>query len=525
MPSLPLHGLLFPPRKPQFPWKDTACRSGKWLRSRSERGGPILSRTLSKPLFSRMLMATCIGLLIAGGSIGIGIGNAKEYVVGPGGMLSEIQEVPWESLEPGDVVSIQYREEPYRSKWVLCCRGTEARPIVVRGIPGPDGQLPVIDGRDAVTRPQLNYWNEVRGILKIGGANRPADRMPAHLVVESLEFRSARPPYQFTGRSGIGEYSKNAAAIFIEKGEHITIRNCTLRDCGNGLFSARDSSQVLVERCRILENGIEGSIYEHNNYTNSQGLTFQFNFFGPLRDGAPGNNLKDRSSGLVVRYNWIEGGNRALDLVDSQLHAEPEGMGAAPTFVYGNVLIQRAEPGNNQIVHYGGDSQRGEQYRRGILHFYHNTVVSERPGRTVLIRLSSSDQRADCRNNIVWTTAPGRQLAILTGGGTVELGANWLKEGWQSSFSPEQGTVRRTGRILTGSTPGFVDSANRDYRLMTESPCVGVGGVLHADAVDLHPPDYQYRPHARGTRRSASEALALGALEAVSDATTDERTP
>ena len=34
-----------------------------------------------------------------------------------------------------------------------------------------DRRLPVIDGRDAVTRTALNYWNESRGVIKVGGAS------------------------------------------------------------------------------------------------------------------------------------------------------------------------------------------------------------------------------------------------------------------------------------------------------------------------------------------------------------------
>jgi hypothetical protein len=210
------------------------------------------------------------------------------YEVGPAKPFEAVGEVPWEALEPGDMVLIHHRPEPYREKWVICRAGTEQRPITVRGVPGPDGQLPVIDGRDAVTRPELNFWNEARSIIKIGGANRPPDTLPEHIIVENLEVRSARPGFTFTGRAGVPEtYASNAAPIFIEKGRHITLRNCVLHDSGNGLFIASGASEVLAEGCHIYGNGIEGSIYEHNSYTQASGLTFQFNRYGRLREGLP----------------------------------------------------------------------------------------------------------------------------------------------------------------------------------------------------------------------------------------------
>ena len=189
--------------------------------------------------------------------------------------------------------------------------------------PGPAGPTPVIDGNGATTRSSLNYWNEVRGLLKIGGSNVPADTTPQYIVIESLEFRSARPPYTFTSANGTTQsYVNNAASIYVEKGQHITIRNCVIDDSGNGLFigslADQPSRDFLIEGNTIYDNGNAGSAYEHNNYSAAIGIVFQYNHFGPLRAGTSGNNLKDRSAGLVVRYNWIEGGNRQLDLVDAE---------------------------------------------------------------------------------------------------------------------------------------------------------------------------------------------------------------
>ena len=142
-------------------------------------------------------------------------------------------------------------------------------------------------------------------------------------------------------------------------------------------------------------------------------LTFQYNRYGSLREGCRGNNLKDRSAGLVVRYNWIEGGNRQLDLVDaggnSPLQKDPRYREA---YVYGNILIEPDGAGNNQIVHYGGDSRNSDSYRKGTLYFYNNTVVSTRSGNTTLLRLSTNDERAECWNNVVYVTADGSRLAM-----------------------------------------------------------------------------------------------------------------
>ncbi|MBI3696064.1 MAG: right-handed parallel beta-helix repeat-containing protein, partial [Acidobacteria bacterium] len=247
---------------------------------------------------------------------------ATVYEVGPGKPLAAISQVPWATLEPGDTVLIYPRPEPYKEKWVICRQGTADGPITVRGIPGENGELPVIDGSAATTPAGLNYWNEARGVIKIGGANNPPDTTPRYITIENLDIRSARPPYTFTGRAGVPEtYALNGAALYIEKGENITLRGLTLHDSGNGLFIGSSNENVtrdiLVDANYIYDNGNLGSGFEHNSYTAALGITFQYNRYGPLRAGALGNSLKDRSAGLVVRYNWIESGNRQLDLVDA----------------------------------------------------------------------------------------------------------------------------------------------------------------------------------------------------------------
>ncbi len=446
-------------------------------------------------------------------------GVAADFQVGPGpGMLANIGDVPWESLAPGDRVLIHWRAEPYREKWVICRRGTAAEPIVVSGVPGPGGELPVIDGRDATTRPALSYWNEVRGVVKIGGASVPPDTLPAHIVIENLDIRSGRPPFSFTNDSGgVESYASNAASIYVEKAEQLTIRNCALHDSGNGLFiGAFDGAtqDILIEGNHIFDNGIENSYYEHNTYTAAIHITYQFNRMGRLRQDCGGNNLKDRSAGLVVRYNWIEDGNRQLDLVDAEDSAvlvnHPD---YRRTFVYGNVLVEADGEGNSQIIHYGGDSGTLSDYRKGTLHFFHNTVVSTRSGNTTLMRLSTNDEHADVRDNVVFTTASGSHLALLNTSGVMDLLDNWLPSGWVTSHSSFDGTLIDHGTNSEGTDPGFTDPANQDFSPAPGSSLIDAGGPLHPETVPDHLPRWQYVPHQRGSLRPEDGARDLGAFE------------
>jgi hypothetical protein len=433
------------------------------------------------------------------------------YEVGPGKTYANVGDVPWESMKAGDQVLIHWREQPYQEKWVIAVKGTEEQPFVVRGVPSPNGDLPIIDGRDATTRSKISFWSEGRGVIKIGGASSPSVDVPTWIVLENLDIRSGRAPYRYTGRSGLTSYPNNGASVFVENGQNVTLRNLILRDSGNGLFVSYASRNVLVEGCWIYDNGIEGSIYEHNAYTAAIGMVYQFNYFGPLRTNCSGNNLKDRSAGTVVRYNWIESGNRQLDLVDAEdsmdLVNDPS---YGKTFVYGNILIEPEGAGNSQIVHYGGDSGNESIYRKGTLYFYNNTVVSTRTSNTTLFRLSTNGETCDCRNNIVYVTALGSRLALLDSSGVLHIRNNWFKSGWRNSSSTLTGTVYNEGGILSGESPGFVNVASQDYRLASQSVCLDAGTSLHPDAMEVL---RQYVKHRTSELRPSDAPLDVGAFE------------
>ena len=444
------------------------------------------------------------------------LASAATYEVGAGKPYATPSAVPWESLQPGDLVLIYWQATPYRDKWVICRQGTAAAPIVVRGVPGPAGERPVIDGNGAVTRLALDYWGETRAVIKIGGASIPADTMPKYIVVEGLDIRSGRPPYAFTDDAGANaSYVNNAAAVWIEKGENITIRNNILHDSGNGLFvsSAEPniSRTILIEANYIYDNGNVGSIYEHNTYAEALGITYQLNRFGPLRAGAGGNNLKDRSAGLVVRYNWIEGGNRQLDLVETDSATIQGDPSYRTTHVYGNVLIEPDAAGNRQITHYGGDNGTTSKYRKGTLHFYQNTLVSTRTDRTTLFRLSTNDEHADARNNIFYPAAhTGSNLSLLDDTGILNLTHNWFKAGYVGGFSVVSGAITDDGTSVIGNSPGFISEASQDFRLTQTSDAVNEGTVLASGAL---PVVSEYVKHLGGQARPNDGVSDLGAFE------------
>lgn len=445
---------------------------------------------------------------------------ATDYHVGPSQALSAIADVPWSTLQAGDKVYIHWKSTAYNEKWVINREGTAANRIEVIGISGPSGQKPIINGNGATTPTVLSYWNENRGVIKIGGSSVPSDGIPSYITIENLEIRSGRPPYSFTDDNGnAGSYVNNAAAIYIEKGQHIIIRNCTLRDCGNGIFIGAydgDTQEILIEKNHIYDNGNSSSIYEHNTYTAGINITYQYNHFGPLRSGAGGNNLKDRSAGLVVRYNWIESGNRQLDLVDAEDSQVLVNHPAYPTtHVYGNILIEPDGAGNSQMVHYGGDSGTEADYRKGDLYFYNNTVISTRTGNTTLMRLSTNDETAHVFNNVIYTAAAGNKFAMIGGNGTFNMHHNWLKTGWKSCHCAPSGSVVDQGNNLVGSDPLFSDFPGQDFTVTMGSASINQGAAIPSNLLPSHDVASMYEKHTGSQIRNVLNQMDMGAFEFV----------
>lgn len=423
--------------------------------------------------------------------------SATTYDVGPG-FLPTIASVPWATLQPGDIVNIHYQQTPYKEKWVICRQG-----VTVHGVPDSVTlALPVIDGDGAVTPTNLNFWNQDRGLIKIGGATVPADTMPQSIVIENLEVMNAKSGntfYDYTGKRQ--RYASNAAGIYVEKGQHVIIRNCKIHTNSNGIFASSNkggapTSDILVEANYIWDNGNKRSDTEHNVYTESLGITYQYNHFGPVTVGSNGNNIKDRSAGTVIRYNWIEGGARQMDLVDSSNPDLQMAQTYGTDFVYGNVALETTNDVNWQIVHWGGDQGNTAVYRNKKLYFYDNTVVSSRTDGVAIFRLDMTGQQVDARNNILYETMAGATIAILQGMGNVNLTDNWINQGFQKSYSTtggfsvvDDGTNGDHGK----PDPGFVPN---DYHLASTSVCINAGGSLSPDpAVSAYPVSLEYVEH------------------------------
>ncbi|HVJ88474.1 MAG TPA: right-handed parallel beta-helix repeat-containing protein, partial [Labilithrix sp.] len=305
----------------------------------------------------------------------------KQFDVGDDKEYKTLSAVPWGRMGWGDAVRIHWRPQPYKEKIAIIGSGRPADPLRICGVPGPNGELPIIDGDGATTGKSASFHHpihEKRGLLTVTAArSEDREKKPHHVVIEGLELRNAGEPFKFTDTKGATQdYFDNGACIFIERGEDIVLRNNVVHHCGNGIFVASGGGQddvsrrIVIEGNYLYDNGSTGNRKDrhHNAYTEALGIIYQFNRFGPVREGSEGIQLKDRSTGSTIRYNWFENGKRVLDLVEPEesyelARKEPQ---HNLTYVYGN-LITLGKEASSRVVHYGGDN--GDS-RKGTLYFY-----------------------------------------------------------------------------------------------------------------------------------------------------------
>lgn len=389
------------------------------------------------------------------------IAYAADYDVGDGQPYAAIADVPWAELQPGDAVFIHGRATPFAERWGITASGTEAAPIRVVGVPGPGGEPAVIDGDGASEGPDAHP----RGLVTIRGGAQ-------YVVLQDLELRNASPEFG---------HPDNASGVYAEEGAHLDFVGLTIHGCGNGFFSVYSTSDVRLADSTIFGNGNADSLYEHNIYTESDGIVFEGNRLGLLREGALGNNLKDRSAHTVVRFNWIEGGNRALDLVEPQDGYDSFGEAATneATVVYGNVLVKRDDgTPNDQVVHFGGE---GSGVERRLLYFFHNTMVSTRPS-TTAFSFDAAMPTAWVVNNLFVTTGGGSLRMLDSNTPETLQGAldhAFVVTGWEIGLGRYAEWARTD--LLEGDDPGFVSLRGEDLHLAAGAIAIDAAGPLPAE--------------------------------------------
>jgi len=466
-------------------------------------------------------------------------GEGATFDVGPGKTYTRLRDVPWLSLLPCDTVNIHYSTTPYTDIIFLASRGRHQKWITVQGVAGPNGELPVLDGTNAVmpTGSAAPTVVDSAGMIIIMSpdsavVSRSGTYKPGYLHITGLKIRNARPPQQVTNKAGQkGPWRSFSAGIAIYGAQKVAITRCDLGDNGLGVFANSTGGEwmqtrnLLIARNHFHGNGNVGSFSEHNAYTEAIGTIYEHNYFAPPVNGSNGDNIKERSAGVVFRYNHIEGGADLIALRDPESNVDHESVQVdtlgeklvANAFVYGNIFVTRQYL-QAVVGHGDGGMGTNKQPREGRLYFYNNRVASfvdnepfwrnnnyfeVQPVPLFGLLNTRAQTTVVARNNLLYagSATPGAQAApigLFYYQGRADFQSNWTNR-FAATVDPYGGTNLATGtawdglNVLTGTvidgsaasglaqtsaSPGFIDAGAGNFMTTAASPYAQLKATL-----------------------------------------------
>jgi ferric-dicitrate binding protein FerR (iron transport regulator) len=336
------------------------------------------------------------------------------HTVGVGQRYASLSELP--ALQPGDVVELH--PGIHRGGWKLTDSGTALRPLIIRGVgverPVLDASGQILDGAGA----------NARAVLQLHGSN---------VVVEHLAITN--------GRNG-----SNAAGIRCVDAKAITIRDCRISDCDQGIDAVAD--RVLIENNDLGPVGTASNDgYCHLLHLGGGDATLRGNL---LHDAAYGQALMSANRSLVMEANRISG------CADGELSFLDIGR-ARSIAMHGNLLVGRPRDHGNRIrtIELHGGPSGGE------LLLDHNTFVAADPAIVFLL-----DERNPMHVTMHGNLFTGsRQLA--------QSGANVSGRGNQVPSDAVVPLGLTETLVAPPTDAGFTDATRGNYRLRANAPGVG----------------------------------------------------
>lgn len=461
-------------------------------------------------------------------------GTGTRYDVTPD---KELTDVPWQSLKPGDVVNIYYRAEPYRHKILLSERGTQANPIVINGVTDANGQRPTISGSGATSINPSEWDTDYRNSIILINKQRRSGTYGVnaqHYRIQNIRIEGARAGNSFTHNGTTEGYGGYARGIWSAGGQEIVLDGMIIENNGSGVFvQAAEDPGALSKHWTIrgskFENNGNGD-RDHQIYFQAVSdpgryNIFEGNYVGPATSTCVCAQLKTRSTGVIIRYNYMEAAPRLLDVVEAQ-DAIPGWMYQnynaqqivdyyRTTHVYGNVFNNNAAAG--RPFHFGADSIDGstwggsggppnESAMRELTYFYHNTYTARHTGwRGNLFDTESNNTNGptaipgtvEAWNNVIEYSGNSRIGVMNRSGTTIFRGANVLKTDTLTIFAESDAyanyenpgddpdvNVIYDGEIVTNKVGAAVPLPDYLHPVLYQ-PNGKLGGVLPRSLNDL----------------------------------------
>lgn len=392
---------------------------------------------------------------------------------------TRLGEINWDALQPGDEVRIPYRVAPYAERLRFSARGTKDARITVRGMPGPNGELPRIVGKNAVTDPQFveGYLPiETYGLIVVYHSS--PTRIPGYVDFIGLDVSgaSADTGIDFTGYQGIArKWANDASGFYLLEFENVRIIGCSISDCGNGIFShdGHTGTDLLIENNDLSGCGKVGSTQQHTTYIQCVRPVYRGNRYGPHRAGSGGGSLKDRSADVLIEGNFIRGGARQIDLSgwQNEIAARAAAPNAGRVVIQNNVVLNKdGECGSVSFIY--SEAGRGTTLVQSSRNTYlgRRTQASSYYLRPFWLEYAGTEITSD--HDIIDVT--GSEARLFDGSqGTLKLGATWASKAF-SLYGIIAGHVTGTENVTIGE-PGYIDEAAGNYFLKDTAAAKGYG--------------------------------------------------
>lgn len=258
---------------------------------------------------------------------------------------------------------------------------------------------------------------------------------------------------------------RNGAGIRLEAGS-LSLLDCGFRDNENGLLTANDEAIELdIIDCDFGTIAPrEGKT--HNLYVGAiKRLAVTGSYF---HHGLLGHLLKSRAAVNHIRYN------RLSDEIGGRASYELEFPNGGVAVVMGNVIMQSSTTENPHVISFGVE---GAKWPKQALYLVHNTLVDQRPGGGIWLRVTPRNAEVMLANNLLV--------------GTPQLAAegHWTR---QANFSVDWDE--------------FVRAVREDFRLKPGSSLRGKAQDMgEAEGLKLSPVREYRHPHTSAALSGAAK--------------------
>ncbi|MDQ3229926.1 MAG: right-handed parallel beta-helix repeat-containing protein [Pseudomonadota bacterium] len=265
----------------------------------------------------------------------------------------------------------------------------------------------------------------------------------------------------------------------------LTVRDNVIHDCpSHGVLAADQNSGALTfEFNEVYRSGSGTS--RHSMYIQSDEVAYpdtvfrmRFNY---VHDGNGGILMRTRHQRSEIYYNWFERStNEEVEFVGPDCHTQKSGwtpdLRREDTDFVGNVIVHTSTW--RDAIRAGGDLDGRSQ---GRVRLVNNTIVFDRPGLAVGVRVLLGVESLEMHNNVLYQTTSGAPMIVeevtdpatpfcapfglepWVNGRKVYGSSNWVETG--SSAVPIEWTS-----VYSGADPVLANIAQRMLRPLAISP-------------------------------------------------------